>query len=88
MELQNEWNTRTRNAGRNDRSNVQRLQTDGGGEYSKSSFSNWLQDNGAIHGIATTSSPETNGSAERLNRTVLDMARTMLKDSSKIGQRM
>lgn len=60
------------------RNNVKWLRTDGGGEYIGDEFKSWLQRRGIIHEVTTAYSPESNGAAERLNRTLLDMARSMM----------
>lgn len=60
------------------RKKVKWLRSDGGGEYISDTFSEWLKERGIIHEITTAYSPESNGRAERLNRTLIDMARSML----------
>lgn len=60
------------------RSSVRNLRSDGGGEYIGSEFSQWLKLNGIHHELTTPYSPESNGHAERLNRTLIDMARCMM----------
>ena len=57
---------------------IRALRTDGGGEYISKSFQKYLDEKGIKHETTTAYSPESNGAAERLNRTLLDMARTML----------
>lgn len=54
------------------------LRSDGGGEYISRTFTEWLGDRGIIHETTTAYSPESNGRAERPNRTIFDMARSML----------
>lgn len=49
----------------------------GGGEYMKSTFSNWLRAKGIIHKHSNPYKPEQNGVAERLNCTISEMGRTM-----------
>ena len=60
------------------RKRVNWLRSDGGGEYVGSSFGNWMKNKGIHHEITTSYSPESNGRAERLNRTLIDMARSMM----------
>lgn len=60
------------------RNNVKWLRTDGGGEYVENEFQNCIGQRGMVQEETATYSPESNGAAERLNRTLLDMARTML----------
>lgn len=54
------------------------LLSDGAGEYICISLREWLQEEWIIDEIMTFYFPESNGSAERLSRTLLDMARTMI----------
>lgn len=60
------------------RNTLKWMRTDGGGEYIGTEFQEWIKRRGIVHEITTTYSPESNGAAERLNRTLLDMARTMM----------
>lgn len=41
-------------------------------------FQNWIKQLGMVCEATTAYSPESNGRAERLERTLIDMARTML----------
>ena len=50
---------------------------DGGSEY-QATLRTFLREKGIANDIITHYSPESNGISERLNRTLLDMARTML----------
>lgn len=60
---------------------VKHVRTDGGGEYMKTTFSSWLKAKGIFHEHSNPYEPEQNGVAERLNRTISDMGRTMLAAS-------
>ena len=60
------------------RRKVKWLRSDSGGEYVCSRLSSWFREHGIIHEITAPYSPGSNGRAERLNRTLLDMARTMM----------
>lgn len=60
---------------------VKTVRTDGGGEYELASFEKWLDEKGIRHERSNPYEPEQNGVAEHLNRTLGDMARTMLADS-------
>ena len=60
---------------------IQVLRTDGGGEYEKY-MTTILKEAGIKHEITVPYSPQSNGVAERLNRTLLNMVRAMLKDSN------
>lgn len=60
---------------------VKRLRTDNAKEFLSREFKAWLKEKGIRHELSAPYSPESNGKAERLNRTLLDMARTMLIDA-------
>ena len=53
------------------------LHTDGGGEY-KGDFETYLIENGIHHEITAPYSPEQNGKAERLNRTIMRLVQALL----------
>ncbi|GAU42392.1 hypothetical protein TSUD_296900 [Trifolium subterraneum] len=55
------------------------LRTDGGGEYTSKEFENYCKDQGIIHEVTAPYTPRHNGLAERRNRSILDMARSMVK---------
>ena len=57
------------------------IRTDGGGEYTGKQFESYLKERGTHHEITTLNTPQQNGMAERLNRTLLEKARTMLSDA-------
>jgi hypothetical protein len=59
---------------------IQLLRTDGGGEY-KEPLTNYLKTKGTIHHVTTSYMPQLNGVAERWNRTLKNMARSMLIDT-------
>ena len=58
------------------------LRTDGGGEYIASAVQEFLKTKGVQHEITTPDTPQHNGVAERMNRTLLDKVRSMLHDAS------
>ena len=60
---------------------VKILRSDGGGEYTAHSVSNFLADKGIKHELTTPHTPQQNGVAERMNRTLLDKVRAMLIDA-------
>lgn len=62
------------------------LRSDGGGEYCNADFTNYLSIHGIIHQVTMPYSPQQNGVAERLNRTLLEKVRCMLFDA-KLGKR-
>ena len=55
------------------------LRTDGGGEYTSKVFEKFCEDNGIVHEVIAPYTPQHNGLAERRNRSLLDMTRSMLK---------
>jgi transposase InsO family protein len=60
---------------------IKALRSDGGGEYVNQQMSNFLKVNGIIHQISIPYNPQQNGLSERVNRTVVEKARTMLQDA-------
>lgn len=57
------------------------LRSDNGGEYVNELFYQFCQDHGIEHQKSAPYSPQQNGLAERMNRTLLDRVRCMLLDS-------
>lgn len=57
------------------------LRTDNGGEYCNKKLSEFLKSSGIVHQTSCPYSPQQNGKAERLNRTLLDRARCLLIES-------
>ncbi|MCH81362.1 copia-type polyprotein, partial [Trifolium medium] len=55
------------------------LRTDGGGEYTSKVFESFCASNGVEHEVTAPYTPQHNGLVERRNRTILDMARCMVK---------
>ena len=60
---------------------IKRFRSDNGGEYINSHFNNYFMSHGIIHEKSIPYIHETNGVAERINRTLADMARCLLLDS-------
>ena len=58
------------------------LRSDRGGEYLSGEFQQYLIDNGIISQFSAPGTPQQNGVAERRNRTLLDMVRSMLSYST------
>ena len=63
------------------------LRTDGGGEYNSKEFQKFCEENGIEHEVTAPYTPQHNGLAERRNRTLLDMVRSMLKEK-KLPQKL
>ena len=54
------------------------LRTDNGGEYLSSAFQNYLKERGIRHELTVPHSPQQNGVSERMNRTLVESARSMI----------
>ena len=57
------------------------IRTDNGGEYTSRKFQEYLKTEGVRHELTVPKNPEQNGVAERINRTLIETARSMLIDS-------
>ena len=60
---------------------VKILRSDNGGEYTSNEFVKYLSQEGIKHELTIPHTPQQNGAAERLNRTLIEGVRTMLADS-------
>lgn len=58
------------------------LRTDNGLEYVNKNFSDYLKSAGIIHQTTTPYSPEQNGAAERMNRSLIERAKCMLLNAN------
>ena len=58
------------------------VQSDNGGEYISKEMKEWLCENGILHRLTVPYCPEQNGIAERMFRTITEMARCMLIHAS------
>ena len=58
------------------------LRSDRGGEYLDTEFKDHLIGHGIVSQLTEPGTPQQNGVAERRNRTVLDMVRSMMSYSS------
>lgn len=54
------------------------LRSDNGGEYTSNQFEAYLKAQGIVHQTSTPHTPQQNGVAERANRTIVEMARSMI----------
>ena len=61
---------------------IKALRSDRGGEYLSDEFLGHLIENGILSQLTAPGTPQQNGVAERRNRTLLDMVRSMLSYSS------
>ncbi len=57
------------------------LRTDNGGEFTSTEFENYLKSEGVKHELTVPKTPEQNGVAERLSRTLVEAVRAMLVQS-------
>jgi len=57
---------------------IKGFRSDRGGEFMSNSFRAWLTEKGVFHDLACQYSPQQNEKAERMNRTLAEMARCML----------
>ena len=62
--------------------NLKVLRTDRGGEYTSAEFEKFLQSAGVRHELTVPKTPEQNGVAERMNRTLVESVRSMLSDAN------
>jgi len=62
-------------------STVINVRTDRGGEYMSNDLESYLDQHGVVHQTTIAYTPEQNGKAERLNRTLMEKVRSMLADS-------
>ena len=60
---------------------IKTLRSDNGGEYTSKEFEDYLKKNGIRHERTVPKTPEQNGVAERMNRTLVETVRAMLSDS-------
>ena len=60
---------------------TQTIRSDGGGEYDSKVVTAYLQERGISQELTTLDTPQHNGVSERMNRTLLNMACSMLEDA-------
>ena len=63
-------------------SKIKELRTDNGLEYLSNEFQDYLRQAGIRHRTSVAYTPQSNGKAERLNRTLLEKARPMLASAN------
>jgi transposase InsO family protein len=59
---------------------IKKIRSDNGTEFKNSQIEGFLEDEGIKHEFSSPYTPQQNGIVERKNRTLLDMARTMLDE--------
>ena len=62
------------------------FRTDRGGEYLSNEFKRFLEEDGVFHQVTMAGTPQQNGVAERLNRTLQEKARSMLQSGGLRGK--
>ena len=67
---------------------VKTLRTDNGGEFTSTEFENYLKTEGVKHELTVAKTPEQNGVAERLNRTLVEAVRAVLIQAKKRAKRI
>ncbi|KAI3771634.1 hypothetical protein L6452_02800 [Arctium lappa] len=60
---------------------VRSIRSDHGTEFKNSSLNNFFENKGISHNFSSVRTPQQNGVAERRNRTIIEAARSMLRDS-------
>ena len=60
---------------------IKNIRTDNGTEFVNKEFENFLKNEGIRHQLTVPYSPQSNGVAERYNRSLIETARTLLLDS-------
>ena len=60
---------------------VKRLRSDNGGEYKNDSFIQICQDESIVRHFTIRDTPQQNGVAERMNRTILEKVQCMLSNA-------
>lgn len=58
-----------------------RLRTDNGGEFTSAALRTWLKEKGVIQEFTPPRTPHAHGVAEQMNRTLQEMARSMMQDT-------
>jgi transposase InsO family protein len=59
---------------------IKKIRSDNGTEFKNSQIEGFLEEEGIKHEFSSPYMPQQNGVVERKNRTLLDMARTMLDE--------
>ena len=61
-----------------------RLRTNNGGEFTSAALRTWLKEKGVSQEFTPPRTPQVNGVAKRMNRTLQEMARSMMQ-STRLG---
>ena len=57
---------------------LQQLRTDNGGEFTSNALKTWMKEKGVLQEFTPPRTPQSNGVAERMNRTLQEMAKSMM----------
>ena len=63
------------------RRKVKAIRTDNGGEHTSTKFEDYLESEGIRHERTVPNTPEQNGIAKRMNRTLVEVVCSMLTDA-------
>ncbi|CAI7838992.1 unnamed protein product [Closterium sp. NIES-54] len=67
-----------------DKKRIKAIRTDGGAKFVNAELEKWMKSKGIKHDVTTPCTPQQNGAAERLNRTLVEAVRSLLQHS-KLG---
>ncbi|CAI7887741.1 unnamed protein product [Closterium sp. NIES-53] len=67
-----------------DKKRIKGIRTDSGGEFVNAGLEKWMKSKGIKHDVTTPYTSQQNGAAERLNRTLVEVVRSLLQHS-KLG---
>ncbi|CAI7808306.1 unnamed protein product [Closterium sp. NIES-53] len=69
-----------------DKKRIKAIRTNDGGEFVNAELEKWMKSKGIKHEVTTPYTPQQNGAAERLNRTLVEAIRSLLQHS-KLGSK-
>ena len=61
---------------------IVKVRSDHGGEFENHYFEKYFKENGIVHNFSCPRTPQQNGFVERKNRTLKEMARTMINETN------
>lgn len=65
---------------------MKKLRSDNGGKYIDEELESWLREHGIVYETIHAPSPQSNGVAEKMNRTLLYRARSMMVGAALGGE--
>ena len=66
---------------------ILKVRSDHGGEFENEPFESFCEKHGIIHEFSSRRTPQQNGVVERKNRTLQEMARTMIHENNRSEER-